>query len=317
MGSISIRSIAATGGSGRSNPDGLPTMNSAPLVSIVIPCYRGERYLPEALRSCLAQTYSNLEVIVVDDASPDRCGEIAESFAVRDPRVRVVRLPQNTGVAGAFNAGFDRAQGEFMARLAQDDFFDNGAVALMVRYLTEHGETGLVYCDEKRVDENGKALGDISRPEPSEALAGGNKIGFCVMWRREVWEKVGKFDSRYDAAEDYDYWLRVKDKYRIAKCPGGPQLFVRIHEQMGSRVYSAAQEIRAAQIQARHCCWLESRKVLAKGYFNAAYHCRNQGRQGQALKHLLTALAYWPFDAKLYRLFVGIGLRKFRVRKPT
>jgi len=90
------------------------------LISIVIACYRGDRFLAEAIESCLKQTYQNCEIILVDDASPDRCAEIAEGYAQTDSRLRVVRHPTNGRASRAFNTGFESACGEFMTRLAQD-----------------------------------------------------------------------------------------------------------------------------------------------------------------------------------------------------
>ncbi len=97
-------------------------------VSIVIPCYKGERFLSQALDSCLAQSFAALEVIVVDDGSPDRCAEIADGYAARDSRVRVIRRAQNGGVSRAWNAGFGAARGDYFLRLAQDDWFKPEAV---------------------------------------------------------------------------------------------------------------------------------------------------------------------------------------------
>jgi glycosyltransferase involved in cell wall biosynthesis len=88
------------------------------LVSIVIPVYGGTRFLGEAIESCLAQTYRDIEIIVVDDASPDESAEIAEGYARRDARVRLVRRAINGGVSRAFNSGFDVARGEYLTRLA-------------------------------------------------------------------------------------------------------------------------------------------------------------------------------------------------------
>src|SRR5262249_6354329 len=85
-----------------SSPGGSRAARSiAGLVSIVVPCYRGERFLREALQSCLAQTYSPIEILVVDDASPDGCLAIASEFAARDSRIRVISRPLNGGVAKA------------------------------------------------------------------------------------------------------------------------------------------------------------------------------------------------------------------------
>src|SRR5437868_315064 len=99
-----------------------------PLVSIVIPCYKGEKFLAQSIESCQRQTYPNIEILVVDDASPDRCAEIAADFADRDPRIRVLRRPQNGRVSRAFNTGYEAACGEYFTRLAQDDVFCDDAV---------------------------------------------------------------------------------------------------------------------------------------------------------------------------------------------
>jgi glycosyltransferase involved in cell wall biosynthesis len=280
-----------------------------PTVSIIVPCFKGERYLAEALESCLNQTYPNLEVIVVDDASPDRCAEIAEGFARRDPRVRVIRHQKNGGVSRAFNTGFDAAKGEYLTRLAQDDVFMAQAMAVMAGHLDGHPEAGLVYCDEQKIDEQGRVIGDRKKPAPETALTEGNKVGMCVMWRRSVWERTGKFNPEFDTAEDYDYWLRVAEHFPIAKCPGGPQMSMRWHSEMGSCVFNSKQEVLAAKIQAARMKdpW-KARRVLERGYFNAAYSYRQQGKRGLAFKHLLAAAGCWPFDPKLYRLLAGIIL---------
>ena len=227
-----------------------------PLVSIVVPCYKGERFLAATLESCLRQTHRELEVIVVDDASPDCCAEIAEGFANRDPRFRLIRQSVNGGVSRAFNAGFAAAKGGFMTRLAQDDLFREDAVEMMVCHLEQHPEAGLVYCDEQRIDEAGKVVGQIPRPEPDRIREGGNRFGLCFLWRRAVWEQVGSFDPRFDTAEDFDFLLRVCEHVAISKCRDGAPFFMRQHAGMGSRVFAAKQEVLGAQILARHSGFL-------------------------------------------------------------
>jgi glycosyltransferase involved in cell wall biosynthesis len=272
-----------------------------PLVSIVIPCYKGERYLAEAVNSCLAQTHRELEVIIVNDASPDRCGEIADEFARRDPRVRVLHHPANQGVANAFNTGFDAARGEFMTRLAQDDLFAPHALAVMLQALQATPAAGMVYCDEQSMDENGQLLSVTKKPAPEATLVGGNKIGLCVMWRRTVWDKVGKFNPRYDTAEDYDYWLRIREHFPIIHCPE-IIFYFRSHPGMGSRVFSVKQELLAAEISARHAATGRlRRKYLAEGFFNAGYVSGEQGQRQAAIKYLAQAITAWPFSFKPYK----------------
>ena len=83
----------------------------------------------------IRQTFADFEVIIVDDASPDGCWRIAESYAARDRRVRVIRHEINRGVSGAFNTGFNAARGRYFTRLAQDDVFAEEALGVLVEYL--------------------------------------------------------------------------------------------------------------------------------------------------------------------------------------
>ena len=152
------------------------------LVSIVIPCYRGTPFLAEAIESCLGQTYSDIEIIVVDDASPDDCSEIAERYARQDGRLRVIRRPANGGVSRAFNGGFEVARGEYFARLAQDDRFREDAIAIMVRHIEDHPDAGLVYCDSYTINDDGKIFGKFTAPDPGEFLADRCCLGVCVLW---------------------------------------------------------------------------------------------------------------------------------------
>jgi glycosyltransferase involved in cell wall biosynthesis len=280
--------------------------NVPTLVSIVIPCYKGERYLSEALKSCLGQTYQNLEIIVVDDKSPDNSAAIAQDLAKQDPRIKLVRLNNNRGVSGAFNAGFAVAQGELFTRLAQDDMFREDAIEVMAKYLMTHPQIGMVYCDEQRIDHDGKVIAVVQRPPPAAALTDGNKIGLCVMWREIVWKTIGEFRNEFDTAEDYDYWIRVSSAFKIAHLPNEAPFFMRIHDSMGSRVFSGRQEVVSAKIRARHSYGLSARKILGQGYFNAAFNLREQNQHRAAFRHLLYAVYYWPADLKLYKFTIGL-----------
>ena len=103
----------------------------AKLVSVIVPVYRAEAYLDACVQSILAQTYTNLEVILVDDGSPDGCGAICERFAAQDTRVRVIRK-ENGGVSSARNAGLDASHGEYVMFTDSDDCPDADMVQTMV-----------------------------------------------------------------------------------------------------------------------------------------------------------------------------------------
>ena len=274
-----------------------------PLVSIVIPCYEGARYLPQAIESVLNQSYRNLQVLIVDDASPDNCAEIAGHYAARDPRVQVIRRSKNGGVSAAFNSGFEVAKGEFFSRLAQDDYFRDDAIEVMLTELRKNPDAGMVYCDDQHVDEDGNFLRFARKGSPGLSVKA-NAIGLCVMWRRLVWEKVGKFDSAYDAAEDYEYWLRVRQHFRLCHCPDAP-LFVRIHDRMGSRVFYLRQSLLNACLAAKHTpSFVARRRGLAEDYFEIGYNVGLQKQKRTALRLLLQSIWYWPFSLKPYKCFV-------------
>ena len=98
--------------------------NFAPLISIIVPIYKVEQYLPRCVDSLINQTYQNLEIILVDDGSPDRCGEICDEYAKRDQRIKVIHK-QNAGVAEARITGFETSIGEYIAFVDSDDYVDS------------------------------------------------------------------------------------------------------------------------------------------------------------------------------------------------
>ena len=273
------------------------------LVSIIIPCYRGSRFLAEAIESCLRQTHRELEVIVVDDASPDDCAEIAERYVRSDDRVRLIRRPENGGVSRAFNSGLEASRGEYLTRLAQDDVFGDSAIEVMVRHLQKHPEAGLVYCDGQVIDERGVVKRRFHLAEPDEVLSFRNGLGLCVMWRRAVWERVGGFDPRFDTAEDFEYWLRIAQAFPLTKCPGVAPFYVRHHDDMGSVQFYEKQE--RASLDVLRCRYpsggslrqrLLKRKAMAHALFSASTdYSAVGGRQLSALARVLRSFVLWPF----------------------
>ncbi len=222
------------------------------LVSVVIPCYRAENYLAGAIESCLRQTLTDFEVIVVDDGSPDDTRRIAREYAARDPRVRVVWHERNRGISEAFNTGFAAAAGEYFTRLAHDDLFRADALERMVARLRADPDCGLVYCDMLLIDAAGNPIHPLPSEEPERALLPADRVGVCVMWPRRVWEAVGPFDPRFDTAEDYEFFLRVSRRFRLAKCPGEPPFFFRYHPGQVNRTQSKRLDYAYARAQLAH-----------------------------------------------------------------
>ena len=96
--------------------------------SIVLPVFNGDRYLQQALESCLQQTHRNLEILVVDDGSTDGTADIIAEQAARDPRIISIQNDQNLGLPSALNIGFARAKGEFLTWTSHDNFYESNAI---------------------------------------------------------------------------------------------------------------------------------------------------------------------------------------------
>ncbi|MDO5311667.1 MAG: glycosyltransferase family 2 protein, partial [Clostridia bacterium] len=107
-----------------------------PLISVIIPVYKVEDYLPACVESVLSQTYSNTEIILVDDGSPDNCPRMCTAFAESDSRIRVIHK-ENGGLSSARNAGIDAARGEFLAFLDSDDLWSPWFLERLYRAITE------------------------------------------------------------------------------------------------------------------------------------------------------------------------------------
>lgn len=119
-------------------------MNDLGLVSVIIPVYDVERYLPQCLESVCGQSYANLEIIVVDDESPDRCGEIADEYAERDRRIKVFHI-KNRGAAGARNMALDVCTGDYVMFVDSDDWLELNAVEQMMTVLRRE-ECDIIQC---------------------------------------------------------------------------------------------------------------------------------------------------------------------------
>ncbi|MBI4059635.1 glycosyltransferase [Candidatus Giovannonibacteria bacterium] len=182
------------------------------LVSIVIPAYNAEKYIKEAVDSALAQTYENVEVVVVDDGSTDGTKNVLESY-VRDGKIKYV-YQKNAGLAGARNTGIRTARGEYIAFLDADDLFLPEKVTEQVKVLEEHPDYDVCYSDLTHfTDGQQRKFFHHRYHYPSgnlfEPLLHKQFINpLAVFARRSVFEKYGFFDETLRRSEDWDLWLR-------------------------------------------------------------------------------------------------------------
>ncbi len=186
-----------------------------PLVSVIIPCYNGEAFLKEAIESALAQSYHRVEVIVVNDGSTDRSGEIAQKLPVR-----YIRQP-NRGLTASRNLGVRESRGSYIVFLDADDRLRPEAIETGLSVLAQRPECAMAVGDHCFVSRDGSYLADSRKDCLAafhyEALLRSNFIEMIssVLFRRSVLDEVGGFDTGLRVAEDYELYLRIARNHPI------------------------------------------------------------------------------------------------------
>jgi GT2 family glycosyltransferase len=211
-----------------------------PAVSVVMPARDAEPYVRRAIDSILSQTFADFEFVIVDDGSTDRTADIVAGYAMRDPRVALVRRP-HSGVAAALNEGCRLARGRYLARMDADDVSVPTRLERQVAFLDANREVGILGGNIHEFTESGPAPSVWRRPTEHHVIGWfllfGNPIAHpTVAMRRDVFERVGPY--RAGACEDYDLWLRA---FAVTKMANLPSVLVEycIREDQVSRINPA------------------------------------------------------------------------------
>ncbi|WP_261132633.1 glycosyltransferase [Bacillus sp. Marseille-Q3570] len=222
-----------------------------PKVSIIIPFYNC-RFVDRAIKSALQQTYSNCEIIVVDDGSTIHKDLINPYL----DKVRYLRKV-NGGTASALNAGLNNATGEYFSWLSSDDMYHPEKVEKQIDFMLKHGAV-ISYGNYQLMNERDHITSDpvgVNIPDKYRfirAMRSGCIINGCtVMANIEVIKRAGLFDETLPFTHDYDLWLRlllVHDFYYFPE----PLVLYRIHGSMGSRVHKAAIALEIRKVKKRY-----------------------------------------------------------------
>lgn len=196
-----------------------------PLISVIVPTHNRADLLPEALRSVLAQTFTDWELIVMDDASTDDTESVVAEFAQRDGRIRYVRNEKNLGIARNRNEGLAQARGRLIAMLDSDDvWLDHWKLEKQADFLATNPGHVIVGTYACVMDENGKNCGSFEF-ETSDAairahmLRRNQFVQSSLLYRKVAAMQVGGYDSSYTVADDYDLWLKMGAEGKLAVIP--------------------------------------------------------------------------------------------------
>lgn len=205
-------------------------MQAVPYFTVVMPLYNHEQYVGMAIDSVLAQSFEDFELVICNDGSTDRSGQIAASYT--DPRVRVINKP-NGGTATALNACLMQSRGQFICWLSSDDIFAPHKLATHHQHHQLHPESKLSLTPYGVMNMEGADRISAPQTTPSQNsrllqfLYGNYISGLSICAHRSLFELYGVFDDRYHCAQDVDRWVHFFRHERPSFLPGETQTFTR------------------------------------------------------------------------------------------
>lgn len=263
------------------------------LVSIVLPVYNGEKYLSKAIESVLNQTYTNFELIIVNDCSTDSSEDIILKYKEHDPRIIYVKNDVNSKLPKSLNNGFGIAKGEYYTWTSDDNMYCEDAIETMVKFLDENEDVALVFagCIFIYADKNVQ-----QKYLPKGELIYNNTVGACFLYRSDVAKAIGEYREDLFLVEDYEYWLRINCNYKIKQLEKYLYLY-RFHDR--SLTFTKKQEINAALKKLHH--------MYLRKYENAGMP------EDELIEYFKSTLRYNSsfFETSMQRILFAIKHKKY------
>lgn len=195
-----------------------------PLISVIMPFYNCEKYLDDAIRSILCQTFADFELIIINDASTDGSDAIVQKY-LYDDRIVYIKNTQNQKITKNLNMGMARARAQIVARMDGDDVCEPTRFEKQYRYLNENPDISLVGSFATLIDDHGSVIGHKKKPTSAHVIkkdifAYSPFIHPSVMFRKDMIISLGGYDETYGTCQDYDLWFRVIfGGYGVANIP--------------------------------------------------------------------------------------------------
>jgi len=191
-----------------------PNKTPAPLVSVYVVNHNYGNYLPQALESVFAQTFTDYEILLIDDGSTDGSQKIVEQY-VEHERVFPV-IQQNKGLTVTNNIALRMARGKYIMRLDADDYLDPNALMVLTTALENDPKVGLVFPDFYEVDETGNILNLVRRHDFERVTMMDQPAhGACSLIRRKLLQEIGGYDESNSCQDGYDLWIRFIQRFQV------------------------------------------------------------------------------------------------------
>lgn len=305
-------------------------MISVPAVSVVLPVWNGERFFVEAVASVLSQTLENIELLIVDDGSTDATPEMAQDFARRDPRVRVIRLGRS-GIAKALNTGIVEARGRYVARMDADDVALPPRLQKQIEYLDANAACVAVGSAVQLIDETGESVGTNVFPEHHADIAHmmthtwSTAIAHpTVVARREALLAAGCYRSDREPSEDLDLWFRLSGIGKLANLREQLMKYRRHRDTisvrdrkrqwaMGAEIVNEARLAQGLRPLTPRADGI-GRSHLAYYHFECARSALLTGPRRAAIRHTRATIASEPFWPQPYLALVACAFPKWTLR---
>lgn len=183
-----------------------------PKISIVLPTYNGQNYIRKSIDSIINQSFTDWELIIVNDCSTDSTPEIIRDFKNRDSRIRIIDNVENMKLPQSLNIGFKEAKGEYLTWTSDDNIYLPNAIETLVTFLDRNLEEYMVCAGMDWIDENDIVVGKHIKYTNQNMLVN-DCVGACFAYRRDVLNSIGEYDTTMFLVEDYEYWLRILFHY--------------------------------------------------------------------------------------------------------
>lgn len=231
---------------------------SSPLVSVLIPCYNVENYVVESVSSIMQQTYTNLEIIIIDDCSSDNTLQKLQELGIKDNRIKIYKNDTNLKLIKTLNRGIDLCNGKYIARMDADDISFLTRIEKQVSFLEENNDYDVVstmfYTFRTGKSKHNLYLNPKNNDELQAYLL--FRSGIChpaVMIRKTLFSKLGlRFEEKYLHVEDYALWSKAIYNTKLANI-NEPLLYYRVHESQISSLNEKKQIENKKEVYKIHC----------------------------------------------------------------